>query len=382
MFSRRNFLRSSSAVAGSLLISPRIVFANVETERRFVFIIQRGAADGLSLIPPHGDPAYGKLRGAFADSLKSNLRLDGTFALHPSLSNVFDLYTKQEALMVHAVASSYRERSHFDGQNVLETGGTRPYQFKDGWLNRLCKLLPKTADEAIAFSPTIPVALRGDAEVTSYSPSPLPEAPDDILMRIGTLYEKDHRLHAAWSAAMEARGLSDGVKARQDPASIGKMAAGFLARANGPRIAMIETSGWDTHSAQERRLKTQLSGLDALIGALRERLAATWALTTVLVATEFGRTVAINGTGGTDHGTASAAMIFGGNLKGGRMLTDWPALKSSALYEGRDLKPTLDLDYLISVVAAEGLNLDQPLVARTLFPTRQFAGSLGGLYRS
>ena len=382
MFSRRNFLRYSSATAGSLLIAPRIVFANVETEKRFVFIIQRGAADGLSIVQPYGDPTFGKLRGAFPDAMNADKRLDGTFALHPSLSNVFDLYKKQEALMVHAVASSYRERSHFDGQNVLETGGTRPYQFKDGWLNRLCKLLPKTADEAIAFSPTIPVALRGTAEVTSYSPSPLPEAPDDILMRIGTLYDKDPKLHAAWSEAMEAHGLAEGVKARQDPASIGTMAGGFLARARGPRIAMIETSGWDTHSAQQQRLKTQLHGLDALIGAMREKLGETWASTTVLVATEFGRTARINGTGGTDHGTASAAMIFGGNLKGGRMLTDWPGLKPSDLYENRDLKPTLDLDYLISVVAAEGLDLDPSLVARTLFPTRPLAGRLEGLYRT
>jgi uncharacterized protein (DUF1501 family) len=379
MIHRRQFLRVAAAGAGAMLIAPRTLFANVQTERRFVFIIQRGAADGLNTIVPYADPAYAMLREGLAIDPASASKLDGMFALHPSLAELGKLYAAKQALFIHAVASPYRERSHFDGQNVLETGGTGPYQIKDGWLNRLLTLLPKSRGEAIAFAPTIPLSLRGPAAVTSYAPSPLPQAPDDLLLRVGKLYEADPQLHPLWSAALEARGLAEDARAKQDPATVGRMAATFLARADGPRIAMIETGGWDTHSGQKNRLANQLKALDTLIGALRDGLGETWRQTTILVATEFGRTAAANGTGGTDHGTASAAMLIGGAVKGGRILADWPGLNAHQLYEGRDLRPTLDLDALIAVAAAESLHLDPELAMRTLFPGCPVNSSLHGL---
>lgn len=379
MIHRRQFLRCAAAGAGALLIAPRLVFANVETERRFVFIIQRGAADALDTVIPYADPALSGLRGQLAIDPAMMHKLDGTFALHPSLKGMADLYSKNQALFVHAVASPYRDRSHFDGQNVLESGGTTPYEIKDGWLNRLASLLPKTKGEAIAFAPTIPLALRGPADVASYAPSALPEAPDDLLMRVGALYDADPQLHAPWATAMETRGLVEDAKARQDPATIGHTAANFLARDDGLRIAMIETSGWDTHSAQAGRLSNQLRGLDTLIGALRDGLGEAWKDTTVVVATEFGRTARANGTGGTDHGTASAAMLLGGAVKGGRVLSDWPGLSAQALYEGRDLTPTVDLGALIAMAAAESLRLDPELVMQRLFPDRPLNRNLTGL---
>jgi uncharacterized protein (DUF1501 family) len=320
---------------------------------------------------PYADPAYASLRGALAIDASSAIRLDGTFALHPSLQEFGKLHGQGEALFVHAVASPYRDRSHFDGQNVLESGGTAPYQRKDGWMNRLVGLLPRRGKEAIAFAPTVPLALRGAAEVTSYAPSALPAASDDLLLRVQQLYEGDAQLHALWSAAMDARGMAGGMGQggnRQDPAALGRMAAKFLAQPDGPRIAMIETSGWDTHSAQNARLAAQLRGLDAMVGALREGLGEAWKDTVVLVATEFGRTAAANGTGGTDHGTASAALLAGGAVQGGRVIADWPGLSPSALYDGRDLRPTTDLDALIAATAADCFGLDRDRVARELFP--------------
>lgn len=379
MIHRRQFLRLGAAGAGAMLVAPRIVFANVETDRRFVFIIQRGAADGLNTLVPYADPAYATLRGALAIDPSDAIKLDGTFALHPSLQGMGRLFAERQGLFVHAVASPYRERSHFDGQNVLETGGTGPYQIKDGWLNRLVSLMPQSRGEAIAFAPTIPLALRGPAEVSSYAPSSLPEAPDDLLMRVGTLYQADPQLHALWSAAMEARGLVEDARARQDPASVGRTAASFLSKEGGPRIAMIETGGWDTHSGQQARLANQLRALDALVEGLRVALGSAWSKTVVLVATEFGRTAAANGTGGTDHGTASAAMLLGGAVQGGRVLADWPGLAPGSLYEGRDLSPTLDLDALIATIAAESFGLDPQRVMRALFPGRSSAKSLHGL---
>ena len=226
------------------------------------------------------------------------------------------MYSAGQALFVQAVASPYRDRSHFDGQNVLETGGLVPYQMKDGWMNRLLTLLPKSQNEAIAFASTIPMALRGKAEVTSYAPSALPQASDDLLMRVAKLYAEDAQLHSIWTAAMDAKNMAEDTGNKQDPASFGKLAASFLARADGPRIAMIETGGWDTHTAQEGRLARQLKSLDTLIAAIRdglgEGLDGLWQKKTVVVATEFGRTAAANGTGGIDHGTGATAMLLGG----------------------------------------------------------------------
>ena len=379
---RRDFLRFLAAGAGAAFASPYISFASAETDRRFIFIIQRGAADGLNTVIPYADPAYAKLRGALAIDLSQATRLDGMFALHGSLAETGKMYASGQVLLVHAVASPYRDRSHFDGQNVLETGGISPYQMKDGWLNRLLTLLPKSQNEAIAFASTVPMALRGTAEVTSYAASNLPQAPDDLLMRVTQLYAQDAQLHSIWAAAMDANNMADNASAKQDPASFGKLAASFLTRADGPRIAMIETGGWDTHTAQEGRLARQLKSMDTLIAALRDGLGPVWQKTTIVVATEFGRTAASNGTGGTDHGTASAAMILGGDVKGGRVIADWPGLNNSALYEGRDLKPTINLDTLIASITAESFGIDPAKVATTLFPQNNAGKALSGLIRT
>jgi uncharacterized protein (DUF1501 family) len=387
MLSRRQFVL---AATGAAVLPPRMAFAHARSDARFVFVIQRGAADGLNIVVPYGDPAYAGLRGGLAIDVAGATRLDGTFALHPALAQSASLYAAGEVLFVQAIASPYRDRSHFDGQNVLETGGAAPYQSKQGWMNRLAALMTreqgaaKGADAAIAFAPTVPMALRGPFNVASYAPSRLPAAPDDLLTRVSAMYAQDAQFKPLWRAALDARGLASDVNARQDPAGIGKMAASFLARADGPRIAMIETAGWDTHTAQNGRLAAQLKSLDQMVAALRENMGTAWAQTTVLVATEFGRTAAANGTGGTDHGTASAAMLFGGRVKGGRVLADWPGLQRSALLDGRDLKPTASLDSLIAGAAGETFGLDPASVYRSLFPLLPAQPSTGwaGLLRA
>jgi uncharacterized protein (DUF1501 family) len=384
---RRRFLG-----AAALFTASPVLFAQAATERRFIFIIQRGAADGLNTVVPYAEPAYAPLRGALAIDTASALKLDGSFALHPALARLHALYGAGQASFFHAVASPYRDRSHFDGQNVLETGGSAPYRVKDGWMNRLVGLLPRSGKEAIAFSPAVPMALRGPVEVTTYAPSALPQAGDDLMQRVEQLYAKDAQLHALWSSALEARGMAGGMageradmgsrERRQAPAALGRMAAGFLAREDGPRIAMIETGGWDTHSGQNARLANQLRSLDGLITGLQDGLGAAWSKTVILVATEFGRTVAPNGTGGTDHGTAAAAMLVGGAVRGGRIVADWPGLSPSHLHEGRDLRPTLALDGLMAAVSAETFSLDPERTLRTLFPEAGQSKPLQGLLRA
>lgn len=374
---RRDFLGATA-----LLCSAPVLYAQAATQRRFVFIIQRGAADGLNIVVPYADPAYARARGALALEPGTLLKLDGSFALHPSLATLHRLHGDGQATFFHAVASPYRDRSHFDGQNVLETGGRAPHQLKDGWLNRLLGQLPGAGATAVALSQAVPLALRGPAGVTTYAPSTLPQADQDLMLRVDQLYANDTQLHALWSAALEARdmaGESRGAERRQDPSALGRAAAGFLARADGPRVAMIETSGWDTHSGQPGRLASQLKALDGLVSGLQAGLGALWAQTVVLVATEFGRTVAANGTGGTDHGTGAAAMLVGGAVRGGRVIADWPGLRASDLHEGRDLKPTLGLEAVVPSVCAETFGLDPERLAAALFPGSTYRQPASGL---
>lgn len=378
--SRRRFVSLASA-GGALLVAPRLTFANAGTDQRFVFFILRGAVDGLEMVIPYGDPNYTRVRGALAVSTDDATKLNETFALHPALARTAAMYAAGEALFVHAVASSSRGRSHFDAQNILETGGQIPYAQKDGWLNRLAAMLPSPPVAPIAFASTVPAALRGPLDVNSYAPSALPDAPDDLYARVTTLYEQDPQLHKLWTAAMQTRSMAENAGGGRDAASLGKTAASFLAREDGPRIAMLESSGWDTHNQQAARLTWQFKGLDATLGALRDGLGDVWAKTTILVATEFGRTVAPNGTRGTDHGTATAAIVAGGAVRGGRVIADWPGLAPVNLFENRDLRPTAAIDALIAGVAGESLGIEPELVLRNLFADGSAKNAFEGLIR-
>lgn len=384
MLTRRTFVSTGTLAALGAAFAPRIAYAAAPTTKRFVFIIQRGAADGLATLAPLGDPAFAAARGLLAEDAGRGTKLDGMFALHPAMTGAAALYRSGEALFAHAVASPYRDRSHFDGQNVLETGGRAAYQVKDGWLNRLLGVLPHPEARGMAIAATVPMALRGTVEVASYAPSALPDASDDLLARVTQLYASDPQLHALWAQATATRGLTSDIAADngRNAAATGELAARLLKPADGARIAMIETGGWDTHSGQIGRLTAQLRGLDAMVGALKAGLGPLWADTLVLVATEFGRTVAVNGTGGTDHGTASSAMLFGGAVKGGRIVADWPGLAPASLYEGRDLKPTTSLDGFIAGAVAAHFGIAPDRAVAGLFPMAGPVRAVEGLVRA
>ena len=349
---------------------PKMAWAVAGTDRRFVFIIQRGAADGLSVLAPTGDPDFARARGAFVADAATGAKLDSLFTLHPAMVETAKMYAAKQASFAHAIASGYRERSHFDAQNVLESGAMKPYGRDDGWMNRVLGLLPAAQAKAIAVSPSVPLVLRGSAKVNSYEPSRLKGANDDLMQRVSLLYEEDQLLAPLWAGALQTEGMAtapDG--AMRGGMAVGKMAAGLMAGADGARILMLETGGWDTHSAQKGRLNGQLKELDGLIAALKAGLGADWSNTLVLVATEFGRTVAVNGTGGTDHGTASAAMLYGGSLaQGGSIMADWPGLAAAKLYEGRDLRPTMRFEDLVTGALAAHYAIEPGKLKRTVFP--------------
>lgn len=374
---RRLFIAGAGAVGAATMWPARIVHAALPTTKRFVFVIQRGAADGLATVIPTGDPDLVRQRSALvADGAK---KLDAMFSLHPALAETGKLFDAKEALFAQAIASSYRERSHFDGQNILETGGLSAYASKDGWMNRMMGMFGNDMPKALALAPTVAPALRGPHPASSYAASALPDANADLIDRVGMLYEGDAALHAAFAQALANKAAAGMDDKGNGGAAIGTLAAKLMTGGEAARLVMIETTGWDTHNQQTGRINTQLKNLDAMISALKAGLGAEWANTMLLVATEFGRTVAVNGTGGTDHGTASTAMILGGGVKGGKVVSDWPGLSQSALYEGRDLKPTASLEGLIAGAVAGHFGLEPERTALNLYPSHKKLRAVSGL---
>ena len=320
---------------------------------RLVVVMLRGALDGLAAVPAYGDAAWSALRGdADATAAKgvpvpAALRLDATFGLHPSLAHLHAWFGQKELLVVHATASPYRERSHFDAQQLLESGGDKPFALNTGWLGRA---LQTAGQPAIALAAAMPLALRGTDGASTWTPDRRQDTDQDLMARVGQMYRDDPQLAAAFGQAMGQQDMSMGADGGTGFAGLAKQAGSFLADPKGPRVAWLEAGGWDTHTNQASRLTRLLTGLDDGLGALREGLGAHWAHTTVLVMTEFGRSATYNGTGGTDHGTGGVAFLAGGNVAGGKVLTDWPGLAKGQLLEGRDLKPTLDLRNVIAPV--------------------------------
>jgi uncharacterized protein (DUF1501 family) len=371
---------------------------------RFLVIVLRGALDGLAAVAPVGDPSWAGLRGDHAltlDSTTPALPLDSLFALHPAMPNLRRLYLSGAATIVHAAATPYRERSHFDGQDVLESGLPMPGASDAGWLNRaLATLQPGGRaggrHDAFAIGPIAPLVVRGPAPVLSWTLRRVPPASDDTLMRLMDLYR--HTDPALARVLEERVGLAviaraggmDGGQRR--PAAVGQVqayfaeaagtAAKFLARPDGPRVGALAFDGWDTHAAEgivNGRLANLLGALDGALAAVEIEMKDAWRETVVAVITEFGRTARINGTEGTDHGTATVALLAGGALKGGRVIADWPGLKPADLHDGRDLKPTIDLRAVLKGLLRDHLRVDQTALARSVFPESAALAPMPGL---
>jgi uncharacterized protein (DUF1501 family) len=329
------------------------------------------------------------------------LALDREFGLHPSFAFLHERFAAGELVVFHAVASPYRDRSHFDGQNVLENGLTKPLGTADGWLNRALLALPRgtgrSSERAVAISQNVPLILRGEAAVISKSPQATPDVDEDLLIRLADLYSKDEWFSARLSEAVQTERMADDagstVMANQSlkaaaadrVGGVARMAAGLMRSDGGPEVAVIEASGWDTHANQggaKGALAGRLAGLDKALKTLAEELGPLWPQTAVLVVTEFGRTAAVNGTRGTDHGTGGCAFLIGGAVSGGQVIADWPGLSRGNLLDGRDLKPTLDLRSVFKGVLDEHMHVDANTLANRVFPDSSGARPLKGLIRA
>jgi uncharacterized protein (DUF1501 family) len=407
--SRRNVLLASGTLFAWALV-PKLARAEGR-DPRFLTIVLRGALDGLATVAPVGDPDWVKLRGDNALTYGSKtpaLKLDDFFALNPAMPSLHGMFQAGEAIVVHAAATSYRERSHFDGQDVLESGVERPGALYTGWLNRLLvSLAPEdragvNGGTAFGVGPVTPLVVRGPAPVLSWTPRRVLPAGDDTVRRLLDLYRHTDPDFAsviegrAMLTAIARAGAMDqklaGPAQGDDIAQLRAYfadavgaAAKYLARPDGPRVGALALDGWDTHYNEgiaSGRLAQLLGALDGALAAVRDNMGPAWRETVVVLITEFGRTARINGTDGTDHGTATTMLLAGGALRGGRVIADWPGVKAANLLEDRDLKPTTDMRAVLKGLLMDHLRADERVLAADVFPGSGDVRPIAGLVAS
>ncbi len=383
MTSNFTMTRRGALLAG-LSASLLSAAAYAETsKKKLVVIIARGGMDGLSVSPPIGDSQYAALRGPIAIPENAALRLDGTFGLHPSLATVHRLALAGQARIAPAVVIPNNQRSHFEAQDILESGSPALYGQTSGWLNRTLTALSSQRVQGLSIGAQAPLILRGPAEAATWSPGPTDRG-ERLPMILGDLYRNDPLLSRALASGLATEAMAAGAgmqsaslrpaaaqQGANAAAQLGSTAAGFMLQEGGPQILSLSLDGWDTHANQgaaDGQLANRLTYLDGVISGLSTGLGAEWSNTICVVATEFGRTARVNGTRGTDHGTASTALVLGGGLKGSGIIGDWPTLAANKLFEGRDLAPTMDIRALFKGVLAEHLGVEKAVLDTAVFP--------------
>ena len=408
VLSRRAALLGLTTVLTAGRVS--LAVAAAPTARRFVVVLLRGAMDGLSAVVPYGDPGLMALRPELVPPMpgqeKGLLDLGGYFGLHPALSRSHALYTANELLVVHAVAGHYRARSHFEAQDYLESGAGQ--RMSSGWLNRAVAAIPvqgqRTAQaqgmagqgmvqargvaQAMAIGASVPLLLRGKAEVANWAPHGFTEPAASLYQTILALNQGDPLTGPAIAAGMRDRGFGNAVMGEPEKGggryafpALAKAAGAMLRAPDGPRVAALELGGWDTHTNQNGRIAAPLTQLDQGLDALKTALGEAWSQTVVLVMTEFGRTARMNGTKGTDHGTATVAFLAGGAVAGGRVTGAWPGLAPSQLFEDRDLAPVTDIRAIAKAILAGHLGLNQASL-NVVFPGGETVQPPPGLVRT
>src|SRR5437763_4099772 len=392
--SRRGLLLGGASFAAWAYL-PKFARAADGRDPRLIVVILRGALDGLSTVAPVGDLDYAGLHGSIAltaDGAHPAIMLDSFFALHPAMPEFARMYRDMHAAVIHAVATPYRDRSHFDGQDVLESGYAGPGRVQSGWLNRALEALPRgeRVSSGLAVGPTTPLVLRGAAPTVGWAPVALPQADDDTAMRLADPYRhRDPALAMALSQGLQLEKAASGddmkPKGGNQVAQMRQVARGaakLMAADDGPRIAALAFDGWDTHANEGGpvgRIAFLLGRLDGALAEFESGLGERWRETVVVVASEFGRTARINGTDGTDHGTGTVALLAGGAVKGGRVIADWPGLKPANLYEGRDLAPPTDLRAVMKGVLKDQFGLAEKVLAESVFPDSAAVKPIQGL---
>ena len=402
--SRRSLLQTGLGLGATFLAAPAL--AASAPDRKLVMIVLRGAMDGLSASPPIGDPDYLGLRGPIAIPADQALRLDDHFGLHPKLASLHAMAMAGEARIAPAAALPQHIRSHFEAQDLLESGGDALYAVSTGWLNRALAASGPGGVTAISIGPQEPLILRGPARTQSWSPGGSGVDISRATTVLQELYKSDPLLGPAFASGLQtelqAATLAAGApavspptepesptsikavvaKGRADSRTFALAAAKFLRAPGGPSVAVISLDGFDTHAAQgasDGQLAVRLANLDGVLEGLKAGLGPEWSKTVMIAVTEFGRTAHVNGTRGTDHGTASTLVLAGGALKPGGIVGDWPSLSQAKLFEARDLAPTLDVRQVFKGILSDHLGLPRRAIERQVFPQSLGAPAISGL---
>ena len=347
---RRHFLGAGASL--TLVGSPLLAGAQSQTtaygQRRLLVLMLRGGMDGLCAIPPTGDPRLQALRGNLVPG--ELLRGNDFFGVHPALPTFASLIAQGQAVAVHATGFGYTGRSHFEGQDIMQSGVTKPYASASGWLGRAMEKAQLGA--GVAISIPMPLILRGDSKSETQFPTWMPAPPADTYALIERLWQGHPEL-----AALGTRLRSGRVEAamagaptpafdnRKSAAGLAHEAALRMQASDGPMVGLIDFNGFDTHAAQgagEGVHATRLKQVDDAIRSFRQSMGPRWDDCLVLTVTEFGRTAAENGTTGTDHGWGGCILAAGGLVRTAGVVADWPGLETARLFEGRDLTVTVD----------------------------------------
>ena len=363
MISRRTFLTGSMTV--TLLGSPIFsALAEKRKKRNLVIISLRGGMDGLSAVPPI-DPTLEKYRPDIL--VRKTLPLTSDFSLHPSLKNFHNAWKEGKASIIHSTNIPYTMRSHFEGQDLMESGGHKPFAEYTGWLGRG---METAGLEGLAIALPMPLILRSRANLDNYFPTKLSTPSPEIMKKIATTYPKDSNLRSTIEKVMmRPISMLSGNGSRKAYRLAGT-AAKALAKSNGPRVAVFDINGFDTHAAQGGSIgehADKLYNLDKIFGELSKNLGSTFDDTLILTLTEFGRKVEQNGGNGTEHGYGTAILMMGGLIKKSQVYSDWPGLQLNNLFEGQDLNATIDARSIYCSAMAMAFETDFEKLKRQVF---------------
>ena len=368
--SRRNFLKGTATslfLAGFNLP----VFASPK-KKNLIVIMLRGGMDGLCAAPIIGDKNFEKRRKNIL--IENTIKLNSDFALHPKLNGFKECWNENTGAIVHATSIPYTARSHFEGQNLMESGGKVPYQEKTGWVGRAMKLANLKGD-GLALSLPMPLLLRGVPKNNNFYPTDGKLPREETLELLKSVY--------ADSSEEELLDMMNFIKIRKNEQMMGggssfdkrnnrnlaMKAAQMLSDPNGPRVAVFEVNGFDTHAAQGGVDGTHtkcLVEMDTIMQNLKIAQKA-YNNSIILTVTEFGRTIKQNGGNGTEHGYGTAIFLAGGLVKKSQVYTDWPGLKRKELYEGRDLNATIDARSVYASAMSTVFDLDFKRIEKDVF---------------
>lgn len=379
LLNRRGFLATLTASAASSAL-PHVSFGATAGDRRLVVILLRGGMDGLDLVQPYGDPNLTLLRPELALSPADGLvDLDGFYGLHPGASRLMPLWRAGQLAFAHALASPYRSRtSHFEAQDVLETGNPLATGSRSGWLNRALALIPRTASRAaVDMTTSTELIMTGGNKTDVWATQTDFSLARDEIHALQQLFETDALFAKAGVQMADMQPLPPIINPQAHGTGIGELArlTGSLL-AEDYRIASFSLPGWDTHRDQKTDFAEATRLLtDAVLGLQQGMGEAAWQQTVVVAVTEFGRTLRLNASGGTEHGTASAALLAGGAVSGGRVMAAWPGLGEAQLLEGQDLAPTRDVRELLAAALFQQFEITPANINAKIFPGLGFDAS-------